>query len=94
MAMDADSLAKSIVANYTAEMKATFPDVVKSVTVEQIPKEDGSFEFNTTPVMGPVEVDEAKIMPLAKAIAKGVVEHLESSAEANDIAAGLKWRII
>jgi len=95
MAMDIDSLTEAIVTNYSAEMKASFPEVVKSVTVEQIPKEDGSFEYETTPQMGPVEVDEAKFRPMAKAIAKAVIEHIQSSAYAddNDGTAGGDWRI-
>ena len=94
MSMDVDSLTETIVSSYTAEMKAAFPEVVKSVTVEQIPKEDGSFEYNTTPQMGPVEVDEAKFRPLAKAIAKSVIEHLQSSAIADDTSINPgQWRI-
>lgn len=95
MAMDIDSLTDTIVANYSAEMRAAFPEVVKSVTVEQVPKEDGSFEYNTTPQMGPVEVDEAKFRPMARAIAKAVIEHLQSSAYADDTDAGAggQWRI-
>jgi hypothetical protein len=94
MSMDVDSLAASIVANYRAEMAVAFPETVKSVTVEQIPKEDGSFEFSTNPVTGPAEVDEAKFLPMARAIAKSVIEHLESSAEAVEPSPGTdRWRI-
>lgn len=94
MAMDIDSLTESIVQNYSSEMKAAFPEVVKSVTVEQVPKEDGSFEYNTTPQTGPVEVDEAKFRPMARAIAKAVIEHLQSSAYADDTSVNPgQWRI-
>lgn len=92
--MNIDSLTETIVVNYSAEMKAAFPEVVKSVTVEQIPKEDGSFEYKTTPHMGPVEVDEAKFRPMARAIARAVIEHLQSSAYADDTSVNPgQWRI-
>jgi hypothetical protein len=94
MSMDVHSLTEAIVTTYSLEMKNAFPEVLKSVTVEQIPKEDGSFEYTTTPTMGPVEVDEAKFRPLARAIAKAVIEHIASSAEAVDTStAPGRWRI-
>lgn len=95
MALDETALADAIVAAYTVEMKAAFPEVVKSVTVEQVPKEDGSFEYETSPELGPVEVDEAKFRPTAVAIARAVIEHLKSSAEAVEPSPGTaRWRIV
>jgi hypothetical protein len=93
MSMSISSLTEAIVATYKLEMRVAFPAIVKSVTVEQIPKEDGSFEYNVIPVMGPVEVDEARFRPMAKAIAKAVIEHIASSAEAIDVIASERWRI-
>ena len=96
MAMDPNSLAFAIVNNYKRELRAAFPSVVKSVTVKQIPKEDGTFEYRTTNVTGPAEIDEERFAPLAKAIAQAIVDHINSSAEADDTdpTNGGKWRIL
>lgn len=94
MTMSVDSLTESIVSLYKLEAAAAFPQMTKSVTVGQIPKEDGSFEYSVTAVKGPAEVDEDKFRPLAKAIAQAVIEHLKSSAEAVDGGFGTgRWRI-
>ena len=96
MSMDADSLATLIVSNYKREMREAFPSVVKSVNIEQVPKEDGTLEYQIENVTGPAEVDEARFRPLAKAIAAAIVSHLNSSAEADDTdpTNGGKWRIL
>lgn len=88
MALDSNAIAQIALGRYKAKMAAAFPDVVKGGTVEQIPKEDGTVEFQSTEQRGPMEIDEEGILPLLEAMAEAVVEHLKSSGEVPNITTG------
>jgi len=88
MALDAATLATIITVKYKAKMRAAFPDELKGGTVTQIPKEDGSVEYNLEEQRGPIEIDEEGFMPLAEAIAEAVVEHLKASGTIANITTG------
>ena len=93
MALDPLTLTQTIVSKYKAKMSAAFPDIVKGGTVVQIPKEDGSTEYQTVEQRGPMEINEEGFRPLAEAVAEAVIEHLKSSGQVDDTTAGSKWRI-
>lgn len=63
--------------------------------VSQTPKEDGTLETAVTFSSGPVVVDREKVMPLARAIAQAVVDHIKTHAEVQDLdpTNGGTWRI-
>lgn len=93
MALDSAELRTKLVSLFREYSAALYPDVVKSVVVTQVPKEDGQMRFEVTEIRGPLEINEAAIEPLAKAIADAVVEHLLLNGEVVDTAAGQTWRI-
>ncbi len=93
MAMDATELSAKIVALFRDQARTLYPDVVKSVTVRPVPREDGTMDYDVTENRGPLEVDTNAIVPLANAIALAVIDHIQDSAEVDDTVAGQKWRI-
>lgn len=93
MAMDADELSAKIVALFREQARTLYPDVVKSVTVQPVPREDGTMDYELTEHRGPLEVDVDAITPLANAIALAVIDHIRDSAEVTDTVAGQNWRI-
>ena len=93
MALSSKALAQLAMSKYKSKMSAAFPDVSKGGTVTQIPKEDGSVEYQVTVQRGPMEIDEAAILPLLESLAEAFVEHIKSSGEAIDVSAGQNWRI-
>jgi hypothetical protein len=88
MALDAAVVAQMALGKYKAKMAAAFPDVVKGGTVIQIPKEDGTVEYESQEQRGPMEVDEVGILPLLEALAEAVVEHLRGSGTVPGITTG------
>ena len=93
MALDALALTQTIISKYKAKMTEAFPDVPKGGTVSQIPKEDGSTEYQVVEQRGPMEIDEEGFRPLAEAVAEAVIEHLKSNGQVNDVSDGSNWRI-
>lgn len=95
MAMNATRLENSIITNLKIFAPALFPDVVKNVTVEEHPKQDGTITFVVVEQRGPMEVDEASLRPLARAIAEAVIAEIRAGAEVDDtdVGAGGTWRI-
>lgn len=88
MALDAVVLAQMALGKYKSKMAAAFPDVVKGGTVTQVPKEDGTVEYVSQEQRGPMEVDEAGILPLLEALAEAVVEHMRGSGTVPGITTG------
>jgi hypothetical protein len=88
MALDASVITQIALGKYKAKMAAAFPDVVKGGTVEKVPKEDGTFEYNLEEQRGPMEIDEKGVLPLLESLAEAVVEHLKSSGEIPDTTTG------
>lgn len=88
MALSSSTLAQLALSKYKAKMAEAFPDVVKGGTVRQIPKEDGTTEYEAEEQRGPIEVDEEKIRPLFEAMAEAVVEHLISSGQVPNVTTG------
>jgi len=93
MALDTLALTQTIISKYKAKMTEAFPDVSKGGTVTQIPKEDGSTDYQVDEQRGPMEIDEEGFRPLAEAVAEAVIEHLRSNGQVNDMTAGKLWRI-
>lgn len=91
MSMDKSTLENLIVKGVQDAFSALYPDVVVSVDVQQIPKEDGSTDFKVTETRGPMKPDEKAIRALARGIAHGIVEHLKEHAvvRVNNIAVGI-----
>lgn len=91
MAMNKDTLENLIVKGIQDAYSAMYPDEVLHVTVNQIPKEDGSTDFKLVEDRGPLKPDEKAIRALARGIAHGIVEHLREHAvvTVNNIAVGV-----
>jgi hypothetical protein len=93
MALNATRLERRIVSTFRATVRSLYPDVVRSVTVREIPKSDGTMDHEVTENRGPLEIEEKHLIPLARAIAQAVVEEIKSGAEVSDAAAAQTWRI-
>lgn len=93
MALDATRLESRIISIFRATIRSLYPDVVKEVTVREIPKNDGTIDHEIVEHRGPLEVEERHMIPLARAIAQAVVEEINSSAEVDDTVAGRFWRV-
>lgn len=93
MAMDATRLEQRIIGIFRTTARSLYPDVVKSVTVREIPKNDGTIGHEVVEHRGPLEVDVTSLVPLARAIAQAVVEEITSGAEVEDTVAVQTWRI-
>lgn len=93
MAMDANRLEQRIISIFRTTVRSLYPDVVKEVTVREIPKDDGSVSHEIVEHRGPLEVEERHMVPLARAIALAVVEEITSGAEVVDTTATETWRI-
>jgi hypothetical protein len=93
MALSADKLERRIINIFRTTVRSLYPDVVKSVTILEIPKSDGTVKHEVTENRGPLEIEEKNLIPLARAIAQAVVEEITSGAEVSDTTAAQTWRI-
>lgn len=94
MAMDADVLEQQILDIFVTESELQFARVVKGVNITEVPYEDGTSKYDVELQYGPIEVDVEKSRPLAKAIARAVVDHIARHAQVADIGPGAgTWRI-
>jgi hypothetical protein len=97
MAMNATRLENLIIARLKINAPAMFPDVVKSVTVQEHPRQDGTISFEVVERRGPMEVDEASLRPFARSIAEAVIAEITAGAEVDDqgvpAAPAGTWRI-
>jgi hypothetical protein len=81
MALDADVFADLAESYIQEEMESAFPDIIKSVSVSETPRDDGSIETVVTQNHGPPEIDREKIRPVFRAIGRAIVEVLTENAE-------------
>jgi len=93
VSLSATRLEQRIISIFRVTARSLYPDVVKSVSVRQVPKSDGTVDVELTEHRGPLEVDERYMIPLARAIAQAVVEEIKSGAEVEDTVALQTWRI-
>lgn len=93
VALDASRLENRILGIFRATVRSLYPDVVKSVSVREIPKSDGSVDHEIVEHRGPLEMEERHLVPLARAIAQAVVEEIKAGAEVQDTVAAQTWRV-
>lgn len=93
MALDANRLEQRIITIFRATVRSLYPDVVKGVTVKEVPKADGTVGHEIEEQRGPLELEDRHLIPMARAIAQAVVEEITSGAEVPDTAAAQTWRV-
>ena len=93
MALDADRLEQRFLAIFRQVASDLFPDVVKNTTVREVKKEDGTLDHEIIEERGPLEIDEENLTPLARALARAVVEEITASAEVTTTASSGTWRV-
>lgn len=88
MALDAEVLAELAFSKYQGNLRNQFPEVVKSRTVVERPRADGSTDYSFNEEIGPAEVKREDIMPLLSAFAEAIVEHINEHAVVESVASG------
>lgn len=94
MALSSTVLAELAFVKYQEKMREQFPEVVKSRTVLEIPRADGSTDYEFQEETGPIEIKQEDIMPLLSALAEAIVEHMTEHAEVQSVANGTVTRNI
>jgi len=94
MALSATVLAELAFLKYQTNMRDQFAEVVKSRTVVERPREDGSTDYTFNEEVGPIEIKREDIMPLLSALAEAIVEHINEHALVQNVANGTLTRNI
>jgi hypothetical protein len=84
MAMNAGELEISIIDILEREHNAINTDEVIGAEIVQTPKEDGTLESTIEFERGTPPFDRTIVVPLARAIAQAVVQHITANAEVGD----------
>ena len=93
MPLDADRLEQRFLSIFRQVATDLYPNVVKNTTVTEVKRDDGTLDHEITEERGPMEVDEENLTPLARALARAVVEEIKASAEVTTTAASGTWRV-
>lgn len=93
MALDADRLEQRFISIFRTAVRELYPNEVKNTTVTEVKREDGSLDHEINEERGPMEVDTEKLTPLARALARAVVQEITASAEVTTTAASGTWRV-
>lgn len=93
MALDADRLEQRFLTIFRTVTRELYPNEVKNTTVTEVKREDGSLDHEINEERGPMEVDIEKLTPLARALARAVVQEIKASAEVTTTAASGTWRV-
>ena len=86
MALDKDKLENAILDRLRIVTPQILDDEILNVEVTETEKPDGSVEYDTQEVRGPVTLDPKgleKMRPLARAIAEAVIDQIINNAETN-----------
>lgn len=94
MALDANVLAELAFVKYQENMRAENPNVLKNRKTLEIPRDDGTVDYQFEDELGPIEIVKKDIMPLLLAVSEAVVEHLTEHAEIQSVSAGAVTRNI
>lgn len=93
MALNANELERQIITAFRTQGRLLYPNVLKNVQVTEVPKEDGTFDYEVTEERGPLEIDAQQMTLFARAIAQAVVGHIKANAEVEDTTAAAIWRV-
>lgn len=88
MALDENKFTAMAEHFYYEEMRAAYPEVIKSRNVDRVANEDGTTDLEITNEVGPLDLDPIKLRPLFRAIGKAVTEFIKEHAET---ASGRIW---
>jgi len=93
MSLNADRLERRFLSIFRQVTTDLYPSVVKNTTVKEVKRDDGTLDHEIIEERGPMEINEENLTPLARALARAVVEEIKASAEVQTTAASGTWRV-